>query len=89
MDNDAVDALSRLYITDKTDDARVWCEKSKQMEYINVHMMNIWMVLLESEIKEDCFDDDAVMTMTEVEDPLYPLDLKSMQEAQLNNKDLI
>ena len=52
-------------------------------------MMNICMFLLETEFKEDGFDDDTVMTMAEVEDPYYPLDLKSMREAQLNDKDLI
>ena len=29
------------------------------------------------------------MTMAEVEDPFYPLDLKLLTQAQLNNKDLI
>ena len=45
VDNDAADALSRLDITDKANDARVWGEKSKQLEYVNVHMMNICMFL--------------------------------------------
>ena len=51
--------------------------------------MNIWTFLSEAEFEEDGFDDDTVMTMAEVEDPSHPLDLKSMKEAQLNNKDLI
>ena len=89
VDNDAADALSRLDLTDKADNARVWGEKSKRLEYINVHMMNICMFLFESEFEEDGFDDDAVMTLAEVEDPSYALDLKLMQEAQLNDKDLI
>ena len=52
-------------------------------------MMNICMFLLEAEFEEDDFDDDVVTTMTEAEDLSYPLDLKSMREAQLNNKNLI
>ena len=42
VDNDASDALSRLDITDKANDARVWGVKSKKLEYVNVHMMNIY-----------------------------------------------
>ena len=49
-------------------------------------MMNICMFLSESEFEENEFDDDAMMTMAEVEDPSYGLDLKLMQEIQLNNK---
>ena len=64
VDNDAVDALSRLDIMEKANDARVWGEK-------------------------DCFDDDDMMTIAEVEDPSYPFDLKSMREAQLNDENLI
>ena len=93
VDNDAVDALSRLDITDKADNTRVWGEKSKRLEYINVHMMNICMFLSESEFENDGFNDDfndeVVRSMAEVEDPSYALDLKSMQEAYLNNEDFI
>ena len=89
VDNDAADALSRLDLTDKADNARVWGEKIKRLEYNNVHMMNMCMFLLESEFEEDGFNDDVVMTMVEVEDPSYSLDLKSMQEAQLNDEVLI
>ena len=85
VDNDAADELSRLDTVDKSNDERVWGEKSDRLEYMNVHMMNICMFLSESEFEED----DAVMTMAEVEDPSYPLDLKSMQKAQLNDEDLI
>ena len=89
VDNDAVDALSRLDIIDKANDARVLGEKSKQLEYINVHMMNVCMFLSKIEFEEDGFDDDAVTTMAEVEDLSYSLDLQSMREAQLNDEDLI
>ena len=89
VDNNAVDALSRLDITDKANNAIVWGEKSKRLEYINVNMMNRCMFLSEVDFEEDDFDDDAVMTMVEVEDPSYPLDLKSMREAQLINEDFI
>ena len=89
VNNDTADALSRLDLTHKADDARVWGEKSKQLEYINVCMMNMCMLLLESEFEEDGFDDDVMMSMVEVEDPSYTLDLKLMREAQLNDKDLI
>ena len=89
IDNDAADALSRLDITDKANDARVWGEKSKRLEYINVHMMNICMFLLESEFEDDGLDDDAVMTMKEVDKSSYPLDLKSMRTAQLEDENLI
>ena len=68
VDNDAADALSRLDITDKANDARVWGEKSKRLEYINVHMMNICMFLLESEFDDDDFDDDAVITMAKLDE---------------------
>ena len=44
-DNDAVDALSRLDITNKANNARVWGEKSKRLEYVNAHMMNICIFL--------------------------------------------
>ena len=89
VDNDTADALSRLDLIDKADDASVWGEKSKQLEYVNVHVMNICMFLLESEFKEDCFDDDVMMSMTKTDDPPYVLDLKSMQKAQFSDKDMI
>ena len=89
VDNDAADALSRLDITDKANDARVWGEKSKRLEYIDVHMMNVCMFLSESVFEEDGFDDDAVMTMVEVDESSYPLDSKSMRTAQLEDEDLI
>ena len=89
VDNDAADALSRLDITNKANDARVWGEKSKRLEYVNVHMMNICMFLSESEFEEDGFDDDAVMTMKEVDESSYPLDLKSMRTAQLDDENLV
>ena len=47
------------------------------------------MFLSEAEFEEDGFDDDAVMAMSEVDDPSYPLDLKSMKEAQLIDENLI
>ena len=47
------------------------------------------MFLLESEFKDDGFDDDAVMTMKEVDESSYPLDLKLMRSAQLEDEDLI
>ena len=89
VDNDAADALSRLDITDKANDARVWDEKFKRLEYFNVHIMHIYMFLSETSFEEDGFDDDATMTMAEVEDPSSPLDLKSRREAQLIDEDLI
>ena len=89
VDNDAADALSRLDITDKENNARVWGEKSKKLEYVNVHMMNICMFLSEAEFEENGSNDNAVMTMSEVDDPSYPLELKSMREAQLIDEDLI
>ena len=89
VDNNAADALSQLDSTDKANDARVWGEKSRQLEYVNAHMINICIFLLEAEFEQDGFDDDTVMTMAEVEDPSYPLDLKLMREAQLIDEDLI
>ena len=89
VNNDAADALSRLDITNKANDARVWGEKSKKLEYVNVHMMNIDMFLLEAEFEENGFDNDAVMTMAEVEVPSYPLNSKSKLEAQLKDEKLI
>ena len=76
-------------ITNKANDARVWGEKSKRLEYVNVHMMNIYMFLLESEFEEDGFDNNAVMIMAEVDESSYPLDLKSTRKAQLNDEELI
>ena len=67
VDNDAADALSRLNITDKANDASVWGEQSKKLEYVNVHKMNICMFLSEAEFEEGGFDDDAVTTMAKVE----------------------
>ena len=89
VDNDATDALSRLDLTDKANNARVWGEKSKCLEYINVYMMNICMFLSESEFEEDGFDGDIVILMVKVEDPSYEFDLKLMWEAQRINEDLI
>ena len=51
-------------------------------------MMYVCMFLLESNFEEDGFD-DAVMTMKEVDKSSYPLDLKSMRTAELDNEDLI
>ena len=64
--NNVADTLSRLDISDKTNDARFWGEKSKHLEYINVHMMNIGIFL-----SEDGFDDDAVMALAKEEDTSY------------------
>ena len=64
-------------------------KKSKRLKHINVHKMNLCMFLSEAEFEKDSFDDDAVMTMLEVDNPSYPLDLKSMKEAQLNDEELI
>ena len=52
-------------------------------------MMNICIFLSEAKFEKDGFDDDAIMTMAEVIDPSYPLDLKSMREAQLIEEDMI
>ena len=52
-------------------------------------MMNICMFLLESNFRENRFDDDAVMTMKEVDESSYPLTLKSMRTAQLEDEALI
>ena len=41
VDTDAAEALSTLNITDKANDTRVWGEKSKRLDYINVHVMDI------------------------------------------------
>ena len=94
LENDAADALSRLDITDKANDARIWGEKSKKLEYANVHMMNICMFLSESEFEDDGFNDDCddeegLLAMTEMEESAYALDLKSMREAQLDDEDLV
>ena len=35
IDNDAADALSRLDLTDKSDDLRVWGKKTKRLEYVD------------------------------------------------------
>ena len=50
--------------------------------------MNICMFLFKSEFEEDGFDNDILMSLSESEYPLYALDLKSMQEAQLNDERL-
>ena len=46
VDNNTADVLSRLNLTDKADDLRVWGKKFKCLEYVNVHMINICMFLL-------------------------------------------
>ena len=89
VDNNVANALFRLDIIDIANNARDWDKKSKRLEYINIHMMNICMFLSETEFEEDDFDNDAVMTMSKVDDPSYPLDLKSMREAQLIDDNLI
>ena len=58
-------------------------------DYINVHMMNICMFLSGSKFEEDGFDDDALMTMAKVDESSYPLNLKLMREAKLEDEDLI
>ena len=52
-------------------------------------MMNICMFLSKAEFEEDGFDDDAVIKMSKVDESSYPLDLKSIGEAQLEDEDLI
>ena len=61
VDNDAADALAILDITNKANDVRVWGEKSKSLEYIDVHMMNVCMFLSESELEEDGFDNGCIL----------------------------
>ena len=82
LENDTADALSRLDVTDKANDARVWGEESKKLNYANVHMMNICMFSSESEFEDDGFnddfDDEGMLTMTEMEESAYALDLKSI-----------
>ena len=41
-------------------------------------MMNICMILFESDFKEDGFDIDVLMTMLDMDDSSYLLDLESM-----------
>ena len=52
-------------------------------------MMHTCMVLLGSEFEDDGFNSDILMSMKEIENPSYVLDLKSMWEAKLNNEVLI
>ena len=93
VDNDAADALSRLDLTEKADDLRVWGVKQKRLDYVNIKMMNICLFLSECEFEDDGFSSDCntVMTLseTEEEDCAYALDLKSMREAQLDDKPLM
>ena len=91
VDNNAADALSRLDLTEKADNLRVWGVKKKRLEYVNIKMMNICMFLSGCEFEDDGFnsDCDTVMTMSETEDCEYALDLKSMREAQLDDKALM
>lgn len=51
--------------------------------------MNICIFLLESDFKEDGFDTDVLMTMSDTEVTLYVLDLKSIRKVQLNNESLM
>ena len=51
VDNDAADTLSRLDLTDKADDLRVWEQKQKRLEYVDVKMMNVCMFMSESNFK--------------------------------------
>ena len=44
-DNDAADTLSRLDPTDKADDLIIWGVKTKRLEYVGVHMMNMCVCL--------------------------------------------
>ena len=64
VDNDAADALSRLDLTDKADDIRVWEQKQKRLEYVDVKMMNICMFMLESNFNKNGFNSDKDILMT-------------------------
>ena len=90
VDNDTVDAISRLDLTDKADDLITWGEKTKRLEYDNVKMMNMCIFMLESNFKEDGFNSDVLMTLSDIEeDCLYALDLQLMRTAQMNNNSLM
>jgi hypothetical protein len=90
IDNDAADALSRLDLNDKADDLRVWEQEQKRLQYEDVKMMNLCMFMSESNFAEDGFDCDnnILMTASDIESS-YPLDLQSMQTAQLNDESLV
>ena len=90
-DNDASDALSRLDLTDKADDLRVWEQKQKQLEYIDVQMMNLCMFMSESIFEEDGFDlnSNILMALSDSVKSSYALDLQSMRTAQLKNETLM
>ena len=64
----------------------------KKLDYVNIKMMNICLFLSECEFEDDGFNSDCntVMTLSEPEDDCdYALDLRSMREAQFNNKSLM
>ena len=63
-DDDAADTLSRLELTDKADDLRVCAQKQKQLEYVDVQMMNLYMFMSESNFKEDGLDSNSDILMT-------------------------
>jgi len=51
-------------------------------------MMNICIFLLESDFKEDNFDNDVLMIMLDTNDSSYALDLESIQTAQMVDEGL-
>ena len=81
VDNDAADTLSQLDLTDKADDLKVWEQKQKRLEYVNVKMMMLCMFMSESNFKEDGFDsnNDILITLSDSVKASYPLDLYSMR----------
>ena len=52
-------------------------------------MMNICMFMLESNLEENGFNNDVLMTMSDTEYLSYPSDLTSMRIAQLNDESLM
>ena len=67
VDKDAADVLSRLDLIDKADDLKVWGEKSKRLDYVDVQMMIVCMFLSKSEFEEDGFDNDVLISVSELE----------------------
>ena len=53
-------------------------------------MMNMCMFMSESNVEEDGFDSDALMTLLDTQqDLLYALDIQSMRTTQLNDDSLM
>ena len=59
VNNDAADALSGLDLIYKAHNLNVYGAKTRRLEYVDVHMMNMCMFMSKSNFEEDSFNSDV------------------------------